>query len=83
MQQSSQPMKSSQRGYKFWDELCVSLINKAGEYCCPGPDRKLGCEQQFLLVMMPLCLGLIWPILSGINWSDKLCRYNLDEDQRI
>ena len=48
------------------------------------PDRKLGCEQQFLLVMMPLCLGLIWPILSGINClSDKLCRYNLDEDQRI
>ena len=33
--------------------------NKAGEYCSPGPERKLGCEQEFLMVMMRLHLGLM------------------------
>ena len=37
---------------------------KPGDYNRPGPDRKLTLEQEFLLVMMRLRVGLLVPDLA-------------------
>lgn len=35
-------------------------FEKSGEYLKPGPPCKLSLEQEFMLTMMRLCLGLFF-----------------------